>query len=161
MQGNIRIEVYQLQLKARAYINLHKNKIYDPNAVSFNKIGIVTSKYSLNDPEIIWDLCNYSCWGWNNDNGKDSKIAKYTETDKKKAPTKAVIKDNYKFTFTNYNTGVANDDICFSLDNIIYISRLFGWDKINTTLKDAERLLKEGTSLAAMYLKDAKAYGLK
>lgn len=125
------IEVYQLQVP----------DLNNKESVCLRKIGTVTSDIEkLEDPEVVWDLCNYSCWGWNV-YGEESDVASYEETRKKQSPKKAVTKGPFKYEFSEFTPGYCNDDICFLLGPSYYVACDCGWETVNT-LEEAEKYLK-------------------
>lgn len=126
-----KVEIFQLQVPDKG----------DKTSVGLRKIGTVTSDTEeLEDPEIIWDLCNYSCWGWN-ESGKECDIADSVETETKRAPKKAVTRGPFKYEFSEFTPGYCNDDICFLLGPSYYVACSFGWETVDT-LEDAEKYLK-------------------
>lgn len=132
------IEVYQLQVP-----NFNSKE-----SVCLRKIGIVTSDTEkLEDPEIVWDLCNYSCWGWNG-YGEKCDIADYDETMSKQSPNKAVTKGPFKYEFSEFDPGYCNDDICFLLGPSYYVACEFGWETVNS-LEEAEKFLKKNSNAYA------------
>jgi len=153
------IEVFQLQVDFKDYKKLLEQNVFNPEAVKLNKIGTITSEYPLDDVETVWDLCNYSCWGWNED-GEECDEAWKIEMSIKKCPRKAVIDNNrYKFTFTEYDKGYCNDDICFSFDGKWWVCLTSGWDCVSTREEAEKMLRKVSQASAGRYLREGPVKG--
>ena len=104
-------------------------------------------------------MCNYSCWGWNED-GEECDEAWKIEMSIKKCPRKAVIDNNrYKFTFTEYDKGYCNDDICFFFNGEWWVCLTSGWGHVSTKEEAEEMLRRVSQASAGRYLREGPVKG--
>ena len=125
----MQISVYQIQVekvKDGKQIELKNRKCY------FNKIGIVTGKKENIEPEVIWELTNYTCWN----NEKDEKPVTF---------------NNCTYKPMKYDMGFTNDDIFFKYNNEWWCAKQLGWTQVKT-IKEAKRYIFENGTLIKKYL---------